>query len=164
MKREFACIIKVKEVTVMYTIMRAIKSPVCCLTDLTMTAVIHLVGWGAALLIGKSVWVDGEAEAWSLDAVLRLRLVELILRFSLLLFPLLPLFSPVTSLLGTFRAELRHPWGRLRGGAPSSTVLTALCGCCCSNLPTNHSTNIVVIATSCLSQRLSPTGVEEKAW
>lgn len=143
--------------------MRAINSLVC-FTDLTMTAVIHLVGWGASLLIGKSVWVDGEAEAWSLHTVLRLRLVELILGSSLfLLFPLFSLFSPVTSLLGTFWAELRHPWGRLRGGAPSSTVLTALCGCCCSNLPTNQSTNTVVIATSCLSQRLSPTGGESLA-
>lgn len=144
--------------------MRAINSLIC-FTDLTMAPFAHLVGGGASVLIGKSVWVNGEAEAWSLDAVLRLGLVELIMGSSLLLlFPLLPLFSPVTSLLGTFWAELRHPWGRLRGGAPSSTVLTALCGCCCSNLPTNQSTNTVVIATSCLSQRLSPTGAEEKGW
>lgn len=124
-------------------------------------AFVHLVGWGASLLIGKSVWVDGEAEAWSLDTVLRLGLVELILGSSLLLLlPLLPLLPPVTSLLGTFGAELRRPWGRLGGGAPSPTVLATLCGCCRSNLPTNRSTNTVVIATSCLSQRLSPTGVE----
>lgn len=89
--------------------MRANNSLVC-LTDLTMTAAIHLVGRGASLLIGKSVWVDGEAEARSLDTVLRLRLVEHLLGASLLLlFPLLPLFSPITTLLGTFGAELRHP-------------------------------------------------------
>lgn len=131
----------------------------------TDNTVVHLVGWGASFLIGKSVWVDGETETWSLDAVLGLRLVELILVSSLLLLlPLLPLLPAVTSLLGTFGAELRHPWGRLRGGAPHPTVVTALYGCCSSNLPSNQSTNIVVIATSCLSQRLSLTGVEEKGW
>lgn len=136
-----------------------------CVVMRTIHAVVHLVGRGASFLIGKSVWVDGEAEAWSLDTVLGLRLVELILGPSfLLLLPLLPLLPPVTSLLGTFWAELRHPWGRLRGGAPSASVFAALYGCCSSNLPTNQSTNIVVIATSRLSQRHSLTGVEDGSW
>lgn len=126
---------------------------------------IHLVGWGASLLIRKSVCINGEAEARPLDAVLRLRLVELVSGPPLLLLlPLLPLLPPVASLLGTFRAELRRPWGRLGGGAPSPAVLSALRGCCRSNLPANQSTNTVVMATPCLSQRLSRTGVEEKAW
>lgn len=126
---------------------------------------IHLVGWGASLLIGEPVGIDREAKAGPLDAVLRLRLVELVpCPPLLLLLPLLPLLAPVASFLGTFRAELRRPRGGLRGGAPSPAVLSALRGCCRGNLPANQSTNTVVMATPCLSQRLSWTGVEEKAW
>lgn len=127
---------------------------------------LNLVGRGASLLIGEPVGIDGEAEARPLHAVLRLGLAELVpgAPLLLLLLPLLPLLPPVASLLGTFRAELRRPRGGLRGGAPSPAVLSALRGCCRSNLPTNQSTNTVVMATPCLSQRLSQTGVEKKAW
>lgn len=70
----------------------------------------NLVGRGASLLIGKPVSINGEAEARPLDAVLRLRLVELVSGPPLLLLlPLLPLLPPVASLLGTFGAELRRP-------------------------------------------------------
>lgn len=68
---------------------------------------IHLVGGGASLLVGQPVCVDGEAEAGPLDAVLGLRLVELVPRAPLLLvLPLLPLLPPVAPLLGALGAQL----------------------------------------------------------
>lgn len=71
---------------------------------------IHLVGRGASLLIGEPVGIDREAKAGPLDAVLGLRLVELVpCPPLLLLLPLLPLLAPVAPLLGTFRAQLRRP-------------------------------------------------------
>lgn len=125
---------------------------------------IYLVGWGTSLLIRKPVGINREAEAGSFDAVLRFRLVELSPPPLLLLLPLLPLLTPVASLLGTFRAELRRPWGGFGGGATSPAVFSALRGCCCSNLPANQSTNPVVMVTQCLSQKLLWNGAEERAW
>lgn len=137
------------------------------LTNLICQGSIYLVGWGASLLIREPVGVYGEAEARPLDAVLRLRLVELVVAPPpLLLLPLLPLLPPVASLLGALRAELRRPRGRLGGGAPSPAVLPALRGCCRGNLPANGSTSTVVMATRCLSQRLSRRRERERerAW
>lgn len=128
------------------------------------TLFIYLVGWRASLLIRKPVGINREAEAGPLDAVLRLRFVELVTAPPLLLFlPLLPLLPPVASLFGAFRAELRCPWGGLGVRASSPTVFTALCGCCRGNLPANPNTNTVVIATQRLSQRLWQTEAEESS-
>lgn len=41
----------------------ALSKMSCCVVMRTIHAVVHLVGRGASFLIGKSVWVDGEAEA-----------------------------------------------------------------------------------------------------
>lgn len=122
----------------------------CCVSDFDTAGrgSIYLVGGGASLLVGQPVCVDGEAEAGPLHAVLGLRLVELVPRAPLLLLlPLLPLLPPVAPLLGALGAELRRPRGGLGGGAPSPAVLAALRRCCRGNLPSNQSTNTVVMAT-----------------